>query len=376
LKPASNNILHWYQANRRDLPWRIQINHSAFRDPYMVWISEIMLQQTRVQAVKEHFTRWMKAFPTVLALAQAPVEQVLQAWKGLGYYTRAKNIHNCAKLIVKQYHGEFPQSALVLQKLPGIGPYTAGAICSLAFNQPAPVVDGNIIRIFSRVYALDFLPHTTAQKKLYWEYARQWVASGPPAQVNEGLIELGALVCTPRSPDCVACPLQNDCRAFGQNQVEEFPPPRVQKEKIYINGSMMILQVGTEYLLIEPLKKQLLGGLYTFPWLVHSNNREPTSHQILQKAGLLGAHLGTIKHAITHHVLELEVLYMQVPASKIDHIFNLLQAEWQPRCKKWQLVAAVKVSDYLVSSLPGKAWALLQNQNIKKGESPTAFPFA
>jgi A/G-specific adenine glycosylase len=189
------------------LPWRKsfngeQINESTLkletqpiRNPYATWISETMLQQTQVTTVIDHFVNWMKLFPNIETLAKAREDKVLKAWAGLGYYSRAKNILNTAQFITENYSGNFPSEREKLLGLKGIGEYTAGAIASLAFNLPEPILDGNLIRVFSRLYGINFLPVSPEQKKIYWQWSKHWVASGEPALINEGLMELGALIC-------------------------------------------------------------------------------------------------------------------------------------------------------------------------------------
>lgn len=248
-------MLAWFDAHARDLPWRAALSDAdAARDelaaglaepprrpPYAVWISEIMLQQTVVAAVVPHFERWMRAFPDVRALASAEPEAVLRAWAGLGYYARARNLHKGAQTIAAR--GAWPADAEEWRAIPGVGEYTAGAVASLALGRHAPILDGNIVRVFSRLMGLAFLPGDgAAHKKTYWDLARLWVAGSPrsaapparPGALNEALMELGALVCVPGAPRCDACPLSASCAARRHGWTTTLPPakPRARIETV------------------------------------------------------------------------------------------------------------------------------------------------
>jgi A/G-specific adenine glycosylase len=205
----------WFRKNRRELPWR-----SDHPDPYAVWLSEIMLQQTTVAAVVPYFERFLERFPTVHALAAAPLDSVLEAWAGLGYYRRARNLHASAKLVAEK---GFPRTAEALEELPGIGPYTAGAIASIAFGEPAPLVDGNVARVLARLQCIPGDPRTGPTNKRLWELARELVPARGAGDHNQALMELGALVCTPSAPDCARCPLTRHCEAHSRKEIERFP---------------------------------------------------------------------------------------------------------------------------------------------------------
>ncbi len=233
----------WFKKAARSLPWREPIDTAgqkkkwsdltARRSPYAVWVSEIMLQQTQVAAVVPYFQNWMARFPTVEALARASEEEVLRAWAGLGYYARARNLHRGAQKMVSLE--KRPVTVEEWERIPGIGPYTAGAIVSLAFGMRAPILDGNVVRVFSRLLGLDFLPGKgTAEKHLYWELARLWADAAQPGELNEALMELGALVCTPVNPECARCPLPFSCSALQGGRQNELPPvkPRARVEEV------------------------------------------------------------------------------------------------------------------------------------------------
>jgi A/G-specific adenine glycosylase len=214
-------LLRWYDANHRDLPWR------RTRDPYHIWISEIMLQQTRVAAVLEHYRLFLERFPDVRALAAAPESAVLAAWSGLGYYRRARMMRQCAQKIVADYDGRFPETSQALQSLPGIGRYTAAAIASIAFAEPIALVDGNVERVLER------LTGRTLTKKEFWQQAQALLAPSRPADFNQSMMELGALVCTPRQPKCDVCPVREWCATRGEVPRTSLPSGQSKKEICY-----------------------------------------------------------------------------------------------------------------------------------------------
>src|SRR6267154_5564710 len=210
-------LLSWYDQNRRDLPWR------KTRDPYRIWLSEIMLQQTRVAAVLEHYRLFLERFPTVHALAAASEDEVLAAWSGLGYYRRARMLHQCATTIVQKHDGRFPQTAETLLALPGIGRYTAAAIASIAFCEPVAVVDGNVERVLQRVTGINLNSVQT------WKYAQEFLVKSRPGDFNQAMMELGATLCVPRAPHCKECPIRKWCATRGQ--VPRTPSPLRQQQK-------------------------------------------------------------------------------------------------------------------------------------------------
>lgn len=214
-------LVGWYQSAARDLPWR------RGHVPYRVWVSEIMLQQTRVEAVRDAFTRFVRQFPGIRTLARAPLDDVLAAWSGLGYYRRARLMHAAAKQIVARHGGKFPRDTAAIGALPGVGPYTAGAIRSIAFNEPAPIVDGNIERVFARWFAVGQPIKSAPVQRQVWAFAQDWVQHGAdqglaPRELNQALMELGAMLCTPRAPRCGQCPAQSWCKAAGRDPLK-FP---------------------------------------------------------------------------------------------------------------------------------------------------------
>ena len=213
----STRIYHWYHKNKRDLPWR------STTDPYKIWISEIILQQTRVAQGTKYYLKFTKAFPKVDNLAEAPEEEVLKLWQGLGYYSRARNMRATAKTIVTKYGSVFPDKYEDIIQLKGIGPYTAAAIASIAFNLPYPTVDGNIYRVLARFYGVELPIDSNAGKKTFQQLAEEIINSTDPGMHNQALMEFGALQCIPKSPSCTSCPLVDSCYAFINKLIDHLP---------------------------------------------------------------------------------------------------------------------------------------------------------
>jgi A/G-specific adenine glycosylase len=257
--PASA-LLDWFDQLQIHLPWR------GSRDPYRIWLSEIMLQQTRIAAVESYYERFLERFPTMEALAAAPLDDVLKAWEGLGYYARARNLHRFAQSIVKEHGGQFPTTAEALQPLPGIGRYTAAALASIAFNQPVAVLDGNVMRVLARLtdFAAD-ITEAGSQQQL-WHIAESLLPSERPGDYNQALMDLGRLLCVPRRPNCEACPLQPQCLAFAHRTVAKRP---VKKPKAALKPVRAVAAVirddQARLLLVRRRAKGLLGGLWALP---------------------------------------------------------------------------------------------------------------
>jgi A/G-specific adenine glycosylase len=255
-----NDLLAWYDQHAADLPWRE--NH----DPYRVWLSEIMLQQTQVETVKPYFARFLGAYPTVEALAAAPLSDVLKLWEGLGYYSRARNLHQAAQVVVRDFGGKFPKTVEGLQQLQGIGRYTAGAIASIAYGEAAPVLDGNIIRVFARLIDLPDDVTQPAVKDRLWKLAEEWLPDERPGDYNQALMELGRTVCKPRNPLCKECPIQTHCLAFAHGTQTQRPVKKAKAATPHYDVTAGIIWNPDGQLLIaqRPLDG-LLGGLWEFP---------------------------------------------------------------------------------------------------------------
>jgi len=300
-------LLAWYDAHTREMPWR---DHP---DPYAVWVSEIMLQQTQVETVRGYFSRFLKAFPTVTALAAAPQQDVLKAWEGLGYYSRARNLQKAAQAIAAR-GGSLPQTVTQWAALPGVGPYTAAAIASICFHVFAPVVDGNVIRVFARFlgWADDFRKPSAREKLAAW-LLPQIEDSKRPGDFNQAMMDLGATLCTPRTPACDACPLNGDCFARGEGRQSEFPV-KPAKKAVPTRQSVAVLVRKEPGLVLftQRTEEGLLSGLWELPNL--ATTRKPTGRDALRvlrdTAGLSASSagfLGTITHVFSHFKLLMHV---------------------------------------------------------------------
>jgi A/G-specific adenine glycosylase len=300
ITPFAKELLDWYGENARELPWR------GHPDPYAVWVSEIMLQQTRVETVIPYFQRWMKRFPTVSALAEAPQQEVLNMWEGLGYYSRARNLHRAAQVIIAGYNGQIPGDPKILARLPGIGRYTAAAIASIAFGKNEPALDGNIRRVLSRVFNVTDPARSTSGERLLWAFAEEHLPSGRAGDFNQAMMDLGAMVCIPKSPDCPNCPVAQICRAKALD-IQESRPAIKPKQKIpHHTVTAAVICQGEEVMIVQRPQNGLLGGMWEFP----GGKREPGEdlsaclrREIIEELGIeiqVGAPYGVYKHAYTH----------------------------------------------------------------------------
>ena len=312
----AQKLLAWYDLNRRVLPWRAAPGEGS--DPYAVWLSEIMLQQTTVAAVVDYYRKFLERWPEVTALAAAPTEQVMQAWAGLGYYSRARNLHACAQKVVALHGGCFPSSETELRALPGIGPYTAAAVASIAFGRRAIVIDGNIERVASRLLALETpLPAGKVAIAALVEILTPQKRAGDFAQAG---MDLGATLCTPRSPDCGRCPLQADCAAHAQGNPESYPRKPRKKPRPQRRGAAYYLrrQDGAVLARTRP-PRGLLGGMVEFcgsDWRADRAEDWAARHAD-KSAPLLGVDwsmAGEINHVFTHFALNLTVFVGVAPA--------------------------------------------------------------
>lgn len=295
-------LVQWYLKDHRDLPWR------RTQDPYAVWISETMLQQTRVEAVISYYNRFMERFPTVKTLAAADIDEVLKYWEGLGYYSRARNLHKAAIQVTEQYGGHFPATAAELRALPGIGPYTAGAIASIAFGAAEPAVDGNVLRVLARLYALgeDILAEHT--RKAITRLTGAHIPPQAASAFTQGLMELGALVCIPGHPRCEACPLQAECKAHMLG-LEEQLPVRINKTKVRKEERTVFLVFYDHKVLLHRRPEgTLLGGLYEFPGV--QKDEPATAKDFLKAYGIRISdikYLATAQHRFTHILWDMNI---------------------------------------------------------------------
>ena len=296
----SQLLLEWYARHARQMPWR---NHP---DPYCVWVSEIMLQQTRVETVIPYYQRWMEQFPTIAALAEAPEQEVLRLWEGLGYYSRARNLHRAAKMIQEKCDGHLPDQVDQLKKLPGIGRYTAGAIASMAFGKDEAALDGNIRRVLSRVFDVSVPERSREGEAQLWALARENLPHGKAGDYNQALMDLGAMVCLPRNPLCEQCPVSSECQAYRSGNQNERPVKKP-KEPVphYIVTAAVIWKDGQVLITRRP-ERGLLGGMWKFPGgKLEEGESLPDAlrREIFEELGVkivVGASMGAYRHAYTH----------------------------------------------------------------------------
>ena len=318
----ADRLTAWHARRQRALPWRNA--PPGARDPYTVWVSETMAQQTRLAVVIDYFNRWMARFPTLESLARADQEEVLKLWEGLGYYSRARNLHKAAQLLARDHACELPRTRRELLQLPGIGEYTAGAILSLAYGLPEPAVDGNVRRVFSRLWDIEERIDTPAAQKKIASLARDLVEAGPqPAAANEALMELGALLCRPRNPLCRDCPLQSNCLAHARG-VQDLRPVRApRKQTPHFDFAAAVIWQGkpgnSPFLVARRPNEGLLGGLWSLP----GARCEPEDQDLqaclrravrekLDLAIAVSGPLTTVQHTFTHFRMTLHAFHARI----------------------------------------------------------------
>lgn len=303
-------LLDWYGKQRRPLPWR------ATRDPYCIWVSEVMLQQTQVATVIGFYERWLRRFPDVAALASAETEDVLRAWEGLGYYSRARNLQRAAQHVVERHGGQLPGSVEQLLELPGIGRYSAGAIASIAFALDEPAIDGNIVRVLTRIFALPGDPKRAPLAGRLWQLARELLPSGRAGEFNQALMELGATCCTPRAPRCATCPVRGECQALRQDRVLEFPEtaprPVVTRER---RALAVVRRQGRVLVVRAPARAPRWAGMWQFPDVLLE--AEPSADatprleaRVLEDTGVqieVGERLLEVRHQVTRYRIDIDV---------------------------------------------------------------------
>jgi len=292
--------LQWFAVHRRPLPWREN------RDPYRVWVAEVMLQQTRVDTAVPYYRRFLERFPTVEALAGASETEVLKAWEGLGYYSRARNLQRAAREVVARYGGKLPQEADALAALPGIGPYTAGAIAALAYNQPVAAVDGNVLRVMARVLGIDDDVTRRAVQRRIKAAVEAMIPPGRGGALAEALMELGALVCTPRAPRCPDCPWQEACAAYQTGQADVLPRRRARTRPRLVHGAVALIDWGGRVLVVRRPDEGLLAGLWEFPWAeapAEADAGPALAQNVARRYGLLvrvERELAPVRHVFSH----------------------------------------------------------------------------
>jgi A/G-specific adenine glycosylase len=336
LAPDPADLLAWYDRHARVLPWRARRGETA--DPYRVWLSEIMLQQTTVRAVAPYYARFLARWPTVQALGAASLDDVLRAWAGLGYYARARNLHACAIAVVARHGGIFPEDYAALRTLPGIGDYTAAAVGAIAFDAPAVPVDGNVERVVTRLFAVE--EKLPAAKPEIKRLAASLLPARRAGDFAQALMDLGATICSPKRPVCALCPWNESCRAFERHDQETFPRKARKREgKLRRGAAFVVVRADGRVLLRSRPEKGLLGGMSEMPGSAWSHDFDAA--QALRGAPRLkGAKwrklTGVVRHMFTHFPLELTVFITQVA-----------RATPAPKGARW-----VKIDDLLGEALP------------------------
>ncbi len=315
LNPIAVPLINWFRKNQRPFPWRLDPN------PYSVWLSEVMSQQTQMATVLPYHARFLEKFPNVEALAKAKEDQILALWTGLGYYSRARNLLKAAKVIMNDYQGQFPDTYEGWLELPGIGPYTAAAISSISQNQAVPLFDGNVLRVTARLLGIK-KAHTNGYKTEVLKILKNTIQSVDPSAFNQGLMELGSQICKPISPMCHRCPLNTKCKAYSLNLPENYPDKKIRKKnKLLQVKSLIIKNKKNKYLLIKREKNTWFQGLIDFPSELGGIETPKRKLAIPKKS----KRLGKVKHNITHHKIELTAyltLYDQKPFS------NAVAGKW------------------------------------------------
>jgi A/G-specific adenine glycosylase len=333
-------LLDWYYKNGRTLPWR---DHP---DSYAVWVSEIMLQQTRVDTVIPYFEKWMNLFPDVPSLAKASEQDVLNAWEGLGYYSRARNLHKAAKIVAEKFGGQLPRDLTDLRSLPGIGRYTVGAIASMAFGMDEPTLDGNLRRVFSRLFDVNEFADSPAGEKILWELAAQNLPKGQAGDYNQALMDLGATLCIPKNPRCLLCPLMEVCES-RKNGTQDVRPVLKPKNAVphYVHAAAVIINRGRVLLAQRP-SKGLLGGMWEFPnGRVNADPAKELTRVLNAAYGLTVRKkeaLDVIQHAYTHFKVTVHAFYCEavlIPKDKNLKWVRLTELDDHPMGKVDRQVA-------------------------------------
>jgi A/G-specific adenine glycosylase len=317
IRYTRKHLIDWYEANQRQLPWR------KTDDPYRIWVSEVMLQQTQVKTVISYYIAFIKKFPNIKCLARADQQSVLKIWEGLGYYARARNLHQAARQVVEEHNGSIPDNWKQFKALPGVGDYIAAAVLSIAFHQPFPVVDGNVKRVLARLFAKDTPVNGSGAHKAYYIIAEKLLDSGQAGVFNQALMELGALICRPQISECGRCPLQSVCRVYADESVAEYPK-RIKKKPVpehhivvgvvYKNGRMLITRRKSE---------GLLGGLWEFPGgkvKEDETAEQACIREIKEETNLdvkVDSYITRVRHAYTHFKIVMDVFRCQYVSGRV-----------------------------------------------------------
>ena len=310
-KKIQKRLIRWFEKKGRDLPWR------KTQDPYTIWVSEIMLQQTQVSTVIPYYKIFLNTFPTVRHLAKANLSKVLKVWEGLGYYSRARNIHHAAQIVLSHFRGKVPDNLKDLRTLPGIGRSTAGSILSFAYNKEAPILDGNVKRVLSRIFAISGDPKKKKTEKLLWHISESLIPKGHSNSFNQALMDLGSTICTPKIPKCLSCPLKNLCQGYLSGKPERYPLRTIKKLIPQITAVSAVIEKDKKVLLSKRPPKGLLGGLWEFPnWKSEDQKRlRLRLRNYIRKDLALNVEvkefIGTFRQTFSHFKLTLSVYHCQ-----------------------------------------------------------------
>lgn len=346
----SNALLKWYTIHQRSLPWRLET------DPYLVWVSEIMLQQTRVETVIPYFLKWKEHLPTLRSLALATEEEVLLLWEGLGYYSRARNLHSAAQLILEKFGGEFPHNVTQLQRLPGIGEYTASAIASICFNIPVVALDANIKRVFARLIDLEDAITSRSAKKQLVEFGKNLLSEVDAGELNQAFMDLGSLVCLPGEPDCMRCPLNRSCISYQKGTQNQRPVTRKKKESpTYQVVAAVIQKESGVFLLAKRPKGGMLPGLWEFPGGKVEVGEDDTTalvreiNEELDTIVSVGKLIGEYHHAYTHFKVIVRAFLCELIGSQ-PRALEAQEIKWVP-CEQMREFAMGKVDRLIAHAL-------------------------
>jgi A/G-specific adenine glycosylase len=322
-------LLDWYEHNARELPWRSAVS------PYCTWISEIMLQQTQVETVLPYFERWMVRFPDIKTLAAADEQDVLTVWEGLGYYSRARNLHRAARQVMMEHNGQLPRTCAALKSLPGIGPYTAAAMASIAFGEDVAAVDGNIRRVIARLFDVSVPARSTQGEKQIQKLTQAYLPLGRAGDYNQALMDLGALICTPKKPDCTSCPIAVECSARQLGLQEERPVRMPRKKVPHLTVTAAIIRQDGLVLLAQRPPKGLLGGLWEFPGGTLEEDdpdlRACLQREIREELGVeidVDEPFGQYEHAYTHFKITLHAFLCRLTEGALPQALDGQVLAW------------------------------------------------
>lgn len=349
-------LLEWYRREHRKLPWRAQPGTGGLGDPYHVLVSEAMLQQTQVATVINYFERFVREFPTIQALAAADEQDVLRAWQGLGYYRRARNLHAAARAIVPRK--QMPRTIDELRELPGVGPYTAGAIASIAFGEAAAVVDGNVARVIGRLAAIDDAVDSTPGRKSVWLIAQQLVDAAQKhgdgfttGDFNQALMELGARVCTPMNPTCMFCPVRNGCEAAQRGQIDHYPVTSPRREPTAVTHRILVIRRGSKLLFTQRPDRGLWSGMWEMPTCEAPQESAAWAVNRLAVRVKLGEEVGRFVHITTHRRITFVLHETRITGGRLKRGI----AQWRP---------PEGVDDLPLSNAQRKALRILVGQDL------------